>query len=226
MRMTLLALATLWLGTAATEAGADAVVIDSSDPAYTAGQTIAASAPVPVADGASVTLMTQSGEIVDLDGPRSGPLSGGQGADIGAVQVVSELLKGRRGRVAVLGAVRGDDPGGRPWDALNPLLDKVFCARGGAEPKITLPPRSYARTLRLEGPRKAEIAWPAAQSIADWPSSLPASDGVSYRVVLEGIEIGTVALRRITAGSTPGATAAALARAGCRRQALALLAAQ
>lgn len=205
----------------ASAARAELVVLKSDADGWVPGQVVADDVVLTLAAGTTVTLMSAGGEIVTLEGPHDGPVSMAAG-DIGAAQLVSELLQGRRGGTSVLGAIRGD-PGGN-GAAMDPLRDQIYCVVNGTEPAIALPPRSYERVLKLDGPKSAEIAWPPSQTEAAWPSGLPIAQGSTYRVSLEGVEIGAVELRTVkTANATPGAAIAALAERGCERQAIALI---
>lgn len=202
-------------------ARAELVVLKSDADGLVPGQVVADDAVLSLGAGTMVTLMSAGGEIVTLEGPHDGPVSLEPG-DIGATQLVSELLQGRRGGTSVLGAIRGDPAGNGA--ALDPLRDQVYCVVGGNEPAIALPPRSYERVLKLDGPKSAEIPWPPSQAEAAWPTGLPIAEGSTYRVSLEGVEIGAVELRAVQpANATPGAAIAALAKRGCERQAIAVI---
>ncbi len=88
---------------ATTGAAADAVILDSTAPGLSIGQVIAEGQRLSLPGGASVTLMTRSGQSLTLTGPFDGavPADAGPGRD-----GVADMMRNQGVQMRDLGATR------------------------------------------------------------------------------------------------------------------------
>ena len=217
---------------AAGAAGEQLVVVEAAGSDLEPGTVVDAAEPIRLAGGASVQLMSASGEIIALSGPFEGPptdgKAGGAAADTGLVAAVSGLLRPDE-TSAVPGAFRSGAAGGEP----PPEIWLIDPETGGPH---CLPAAAPAALWRAEGAEEAVLEilgddgdamlfWEADETVADWPEGLPLVDGALYELNWEeSLESAEITLRLLPAGTPPDASGlAALIDHGCRRQAVALL---
>jgi hypothetical protein len=186
-------IAALLLGCAAGQAARaaeGAVLLSATAPGYAPGMVLAPGDRLRLPDGASMTLLLRSGEMLRLRGPletRFDPaLPGGQegsaaalagafrlrGLDASAIGGTRATL-GRRSLPPADIAVEAERSG--TW-CLRPA-DTVWLLRPAAEPAdIALRRRGSLRRL----------AWPPGAARIEWPGDLTIEDGDAFEVVAEG----------------------------------------
>lgn len=207
----------------AIESKADAVVIKSDTPALPVGFLVADGAAIELSAGESITIVLQSGASRTIAGPFASTIVA-DGAESGATAAIAELLRSRGQGVSLLGAVRNGGQVDQDQPVVNLLLGETACLDPAVRPVMAIPPRSQPQQLLLAGPAKIEISWPASTSQMSWPTALPLKDGASYNVTLDGLELGSVAIRLIAdADAAIGIRAKARIEAGCLTDALKLL---
>jgi hypothetical protein len=215
-------------------AAAEIVVIESNSPRFMAGQLLDDSAPIELAAGQSLLIVTEDGRAVRLDGPYAGPAVGAA-PDAGAVRrAVERLVNADEPRVGGVGAVRGDEDGASvdtrpdPW-LVHAERDGEQCARNGRP--LELWREDTARSIAAEvedavSGAAATTRWDAGAHRAAWPEGMAATDGLIYLIRLDASDRSTAVRLRMLAGSvanSPLAAAAWLAAKGCTAQAALLL---
>ncbi|MCB4820160.1 hypothetical protein [Roseicella aerolata] len=192
-------IAALLLGCAAGQAARaaeGAVLLSATAPGYAPGMVLAPGERLRLPDGASMTLLLRSGEMLRLRGPletRFDPtLPGGQegsaaalagafrlrGLDASAIGGTRATL-GRRSPPPADIAVETDRSG--TW-CLRPA-DTVWLLRPAAErTEIALRRRGSLRRL----------AWPAGAARIEWPGDLTIEDGDAFEVMAEGQARGEI----------------------------------
>lgn len=202
----------------AAEAAPSAVVLASTAPGYATGQVLA-DAMIEIPDGASTTFLLPGGQAITLKGPYKGGLAGHEPAS--RRSALATLLSPGQDR-SQIGGTRSLEA----WQAearltLDPAGGGRLCFAPGAEVALARPadPAFHVVELR-DGGRSATIRWPEAGGTVAWPRDLPLAGGVvTVRSVRTGAE-RQLELRRLDdAGRSDTALAAALALAGCSRQA-------
>ncbi len=225
----------LWLQPVS-DAAAEAVVLSSTVPELPAGHVIATGGTVSLPEGATVTLITQTGETITLTGPHDGVV-GPTADDTGTLSTIARLVQGQPEDLSTLGTTRGSAPDPAVEGHVDDPLGGVDIERAGA---TCLQPGNAPALIRArtEGDlhvvfetaiagsaAEAEVHWPAGATVAQWPESLPLTDGAAYVAVPAGggPEIRVVVMARGETGEVDWI--ARLADAGCERQAYEALAA-
>jgi hypothetical protein len=220
---------------ATSAAAAEIVVIESNSPRFVAGQLLDDSAPIELAAGQSLLIVTEDGRVVRLDGPYDGPAVG-PAPDAGAVRrAVERLVNAGEPRVGGVGAVRGDEDAGSgvdtrpdPW-LVHAERDGEQCARNGRP--LELWREDAARSIAVEvedavSGLAATTRWDAGAHRAVWPERIAGIDGHIYVIRLDASDRSTAVRLRILEGSvdsSPLTAAAWLAAKGCTAQAALLL---
>lgn len=224
---------TLLLSATIAEAG-DLVVVTSTAPTFAPGKMVAAGASIDLPKGAQVTLVSESGQMVTLKGPRSGPAgaTATKGKDGNLVKALSRLVSSGGKETEALGAMRsagGTSGPGSPWMVNIGRSGKV-CVAAGKGPELWRSDSASEVTLTLKGLKgggKVSLPWPAGSQTLAWPSAVALKDGASYMVRIKG----SPTARRLTVHLVPGTLpsdahrAVWMAEKGCKRQAKRLLAA-
>lgn len=209
-------------------AASQLVVVEAKGLHLAPGTEIDGSKPLALEDGQQVTLLSQSGQLVKLEGPsQTAPdsqLSAGGGDQASAV---AALLGQRQARTSEVGVVRGEKdvilP--NPWvvDVTHPGMSCVAAGlplvlwRSGdlAAAKVALSPADRSWTVSGQ--------WAAGADQLSMPSNLPLRDQTSY-VVDVGGKLAPVTLRLIPATvSNDVMRAGWMTQVGCDNQANALL---
>ncbi|MEM9359409.1 MAG: hypothetical protein AAGB04_24765 [Pseudomonadota bacterium] len=173
---------------------AELVVIaaDNAGAQLAPGKTLKAGSSITLAAGGRVTILAQSGEVIKLKGPFSGPVKGGKSAKGGSrLAAVSKLL-GTSRRSTTLGATRAVAPGSGPratpgniW-----IVEAHRAGRACVRPKeMTLwrPTANQPAIVALwplNGTPK-KLDWPAGKS-THRVSDQPLADGVQLSVLAGG----------------------------------------
>ncbi len=220
----------LCLGTAGRTAADQAIVVAATAPGLTIGQVIEDGAAIRMPEGANALFLFSSGRTVTVKGPYEGPLdrlSGGKEQQ----NRLTGLFGAERFAQNELGAARNvGPPKGRSAAGELPAIDAsipgVWCVRAGHTPHIQRPadPAFDTTVLKPAAGKPATISWNAATT-QPWPAALPLNDGAEIQVLSRDQSRGHgLVMRVVEDGGDPGLLAVALVRAGCQRQAEAVLA--
>jgi len=195
-----------------------AVVLASTAPGYAMGQVLA-DARIDVPDGASTTFLLPSGQTVTVKGPYAGAIAGGRAAG-----------RGGWGRLLVPGQDSSEIGGTRSLGqeatrrlALDPAVGGVFCIAPDTEVVLTRPADPAFDRVELQDTasgRTARLGWQAAEAVLGWPETIPLAAGALRVTSIRTGAERRLELRPVAAGGrSDTARAAALAFAGCARQA-------
>ena len=216
------------------------VVIASGAPSLKPGQVVKSGAAIEIPAGASVTLVSETGKTVILKGPFSGPAkAGGQGGGQGdgkgegekLIASLSGLLSGSGRETGSLGTMRAAAPPKPPSDAwvINTGKSGDFCVEAKGPVMLWRDKAAKARILTLKNltdKSKSTAEWPAGSATLKWPSQVKITDGARYLLRMKGSR----AARKFKLHLVPGGLAsdahraAWMARNGCEKQAMRLLA--
>lgn len=211
---------------------AQVVVLSSTVDGFAPGSIVDDATAIEVPAGGVVIINDATGATRTLTGPYSGAIgqpSGGGDARATVIASLSRLVTSREEEQAKLGAIRAL-PGNlaREVYVVSVARSSVQCVAADHPVTLWRPETLRGDTLlEISETDGAETAqpWPAAVERLDWPEGLAIHDGARYRVQLGNsprpVEIE---LKLVPAGlDTPAETAAWMADAGCRRQALLLV---
>lgn len=211
------------------------VVIASGVPAYKPGQVVKSGTAIEIPAGASITLVTETGQMVSLKGPFSGPAKAdGQGGGKGDAKLIaslSGLLSGSGRETGSLGTMRAIAPPKPPTDAwvINTGKSGDFCVKAKGPVMLWRAKAGKTRTLTLKNltdKSRSKAKWPAGSATLEWPSKVNLTEGARYLLRMKGSR----AARKFKLHLVPGGLAsdahraAWMARNGCEKQAMRLLA--
>jgi hypothetical protein len=214
---------------------AEIVVIESSAARYPAGQILDAAAPIALAAGESLTVVTEDARLIKIDGPHNGPATGPAPDPSAVRRALAQLIVEEPPAVGGVGGVRAGegeeqaadtrpDPwllhAGRSGDQCVLCGESVGVWRDSADDAVT------AELGFLLAESSVEIRWDAGQQRAAWPAQVELRDGAVYllraKASLLSVPIQLHVLAPALAGR--GLPAAAwLAAKGCTAQARLML---
>ncbi|HYI68738.1 MAG TPA: DUF4384 domain-containing protein [Skermanella sp.] len=222
--------AVLCLGTAGRAVADQAIVVAATAPGLTIGQVIEDGAAVRMPEGSNALFLFSSGRTVTVKGPYEGPLdrlSGGKETQ----GRLSGLFAADRFAQNELGAARNlGTPKTRSADelpAIDASLPGVWCVRAGHTPSIQRPidPAFNPTVLKPAAGKATTVSWGGAAATQPWPPALPLNDGAEIQVRnRDQSQSHNLVMRVVDDGGDPGLLAVGLVKAGCRRQAEAVLA--
>jgi hypothetical protein len=206
-----------------TRAADSAVLLSATAPGYAPGMVLAPGERLLLPDGASMTLLLRSGEMLRLRGPleTSLDLAAPAGQD-GSAAALAGAFRLRGLDASAIGGTRATQARRAPPPAdiaveversgtwcLGPS-DAVWLLRPAAEPaEIGLRRRGSLRRL----------GWPHGAARVEWPADLSIEDGDAFEVILEGQRRATLTFRLLPAAAMPEAAAVAQGMLrGCREQ--------
>ena len=202
----------------------DAVLLASTVPGYVPGMVVSSTDRLSVPDGASATLLFQSGEMLRLRGPFDGTLERQKAKDGGStVAMLADMFRLQGVDATVIGGTRSTG-GARLGHTLDDVLvdpqhSGTYCFEPASSVWITHPAdRRAAYAVRRNGNSRA-IGWSPGAERTEWPSDVPIEDGSQFEIVTDGSAQATVTFRAmpsaVPAGSARVATGVLL---GCHDQ--------
>lgn len=204
-------------------AAESAVLLSATAPGYAPGMVIGPGERLLVPDGASLTLLLRTGQMLRLRGPLDTSLERADpGRQDGSSTGLAEAFRLRGIDASAIGATRATAarPAPRPAEVSVELersgtwclgpADTVWLLRPGAEPAEL--------GLRRRGTLR-RVAWPAGAARVEWPDDVQIEDGDSFDVLADGQPRATLTFRRLAAmrGPEAGDIAQGLLL-GCREQ--------
>ncbi|HYZ24616.1 MAG TPA: DUF4384 domain-containing protein [Rhodopila sp.] len=181
----------------------DAVVLASTVPGYVPGMVVSANDRLNVPEGASATLLFQSGDILRLGGPFEGVLGQQNAASQqNGVAALAELFRTRGIDATVIGGTRSISPTRSVVMIDDVQVDArrsgTYCFQPSSSVWITRPvgdERAYA--VRRKGSSRI-LGWPAGAERVEWPSDVPIDDGSQFEIVTNGAAHATITFRALS----------------------------
>jgi hypothetical protein len=203
----------------------DAVMLASTVPGYVPGMVVSFSDRLSVPEGASATLLFQSGGMLRLRGPFEGTLGQQQTKESeSSVAMLADLFRLHGVDATVIGGTRSTALRTRSGSAsddiqVDPQRSGTYCFEPSTSVWISRPggePGSYA--LRRKGSSRT-IAWPAGTTRVEWPADVPIEDGSQFEIAAGSAARTTVTFRAMPTDMPPGpATVAKGLLLGCHDQ--------
>jgi hypothetical protein len=223
---TVLLAATVVASLAAGQAIADdAVMLASTVPGYVPGMVVSFSDRISVPEGASATLLFQSGGMLRLRGPFEGTLGQQQTKEgESSVAMLADLFRLHGIDATVIGGTRSTTMRTRSGSGVNdiqvdPQRSGTYCFEPATSVWISRPggePGSYA--VRRKGSSRT-IAWPAGSNRVEWPADVPIEDGSQFEIAAGNAAHTTVTFHSMPADVPAGpATVAKGILLGCHDQ--------
>jgi hypothetical protein len=204
----------------------DLIVVEVRGAALNPGDRVDSAAPLVLAEGEHVTLISTSGVTLRIDGPNDGAPEAGQSQGVDLTTKLATLLTQRDTRLEV-GTTRGAAAVALP----EPWLFDVshsgdVCLVEGAGAVLWRPETANDAAFQVmpaDRSWNAELVWPAGLDRLDVGTDLPIRAAATYLMVLDGEEAA------LSVNSVPASLdndlvrAAWMAEMGCEAQAQALL---
>lgn len=210
---------------------AELVVISSSSSNFEAGQIIDSSADLSLAKDVTLTLISENGKVVILQGPHSGPLqvesaSGNSGS---LILSLKKIISGEKTESGSLGVMRSVGSATLPLDPWAIIAGKTgnYCVSKSGPVVLWRPNSQKTRNLILtntDTDKEVKTVWHSGQHTLHWPRLLPLVDGATYRVDIAGSSrLPKLSLRMVPDLPTTAHAAIWMAEHGCEKQALRLI---
>jgi hypothetical protein len=202
----------------------DAVLLSSTVPGYAPGMVVSSNDRLSLPDGASATLLFQSGGMLRLRGPFEGTLEQQRTKTAESnVAALADMFRMNGVDATVIGGTRSTTAtrvGTVIEDVqVDPQRSGTYCVDPTSTVWITRPaggPGSYA--LRRKGSSRA-LSWPEGAARSEWPVDVPIDDGSQFEILTEGSARATVTFRAFPASPANGsARIAAGILLGCHDQ--------
>jgi hypothetical protein len=202
----------------------DAVLLASTVPGYVPGMVVSSADRLSVPEGASATLLFQTGETLRLRGPFEGSLGQQQSeTGTGIAPRIADIFRMHGVDVTVIGGTRStgstrSEPELDDVD-VDPDRSGTYCFQPATSVWILRPSTDgTAYTLRRKGSART-LQWPPDAQRIEWPADVPIEDGDQFEIAAGGIVRATETFRSVpsTAGNGPARIAGGLIR-GCRDQ--------
>jgi hypothetical protein len=202
----------------------DAVLLASTVPGYVPGMVVSSTDRLSVPEGASATLLFQSGETMRLGGPFEGTL-GEQQAKAGSksVAMLADLFRLHGVDATMIGGTRSTSvaQSGTSIDDVQVDAERsgTYCVQPSTSVWITRAPgdpRVYA--VRRKGSSRT-LGWPTEAARVEWPADVPIEDGSQFEIATDGAARATVTFRAMPSTVATGpATVATGILLGCHDQ--------
>jgi len=207
--------------------GAMLVVAEARGVAFKPGDTLDAAKPLVLKQGQHVTLISETGSTLKLDGPYDRPpTAGGGGAGVGLNQTLNALITQRQARAGEFGITRGTVLANLPdpW-VLDATHSGNVCVMANGTPVFWRPDARAAASLSVapaDHSWNARADWPAGQDRIAVTTNVPMRAGETYVVTFNGSE-SDVTMVQVPASLTNNDMRAGwMANRRCEQQAEAL----
>lgn len=206
---------------------AQLVVVDARGIGFSPGTILDSEKPLTLKQGQHVTLVSDTGATIKLDGPYNRAPTSGAAGGVDLTQTISALVTQRQARLTEYGTTRGAAPSKLP----DPWLIDVSHSATACVPEKATPvlwrPEAITTSLMtiMPGDRswKAQINWSAGQDRLVVPAEVPMHAGATYIVVYNNVE-SAIAITQIPLSlANDSMRAGWMAEKGCEAQAEALL---
>ncbi len=202
----------------------DAVLLASTVPGYVPGMVVSSTDRLSVPEGASATLLFQSGEMLRLGGPFEGTLGQQQGRRAATASQCSPTCSGftawTRPSSAAHAPPMWRDPA-RPSTTSWSIRSAPAPIASSRRHRFGSPARRAIRALyavRRKGSTRT-LGWPSGAERVEWPADVPIEDGSQFEIATDGAARATVTFRSMPTSAGPGAaTVATGILLGCREQ--------
>jgi hypothetical protein len=220
-----MAAASLFALTVAGQA-ATLVVVEARGMALKPGSLLDSAKPLVLKQGQHVTLVTDTGSTLKLDGPYNRPPAASAGGGVTLTKTLGALVAQRQSRSGEFGTTRGTVLAALPdpW-----LIDASHgghaCLMAGAMPVFWRPATRDAATLAvapLDHSWNARSTWPAGQDRLPITTDVPMRSGETYAVSFGGADYA-ITMTLVPADlASDEMRAGFMADKGCEQQAQAL----
>jgi hypothetical protein len=204
------------------------VVAEARGVALKPGDTLDSTKPLNLKQGQHVTLVSETGSTLKLDGPYDRPPTAtGGGAGVGLNQTLAALVTQRQARAGEFGVTRGTVLAALPdpW-VLDATHSGNVCVLENGTPVFWRPDASAAASLSVspaDHSWNARAQWPAGQDRIAVTTDVPMRAGETYVVTFNGTESDVTVVQVPASLSNNDMKAGWMANRRCEQQAEALV---
>jgi hypothetical protein len=198
----------------------DAVMVASTVPGYGPGMVVSSNDRLSIPDGASATLLFQSGELLRLGGPFEGTLGQRQAKADSSVSALADLFRTQGVDATVIGGTRSLSRPTDPIDdvQIDPQHSGTYCISDSTSVWISRPSGdNHDFQVRRQGSSRT-LAWPTGANRVEWPADVPIEDDSQFEIATDGIAHATITFATMPTGLTRASMVARGILAGCREQ--------
>ena len=213
--------------TATSAAAAVLVVAEARGVAMKPGDTLDAAKPLVLKQGQHLTLISETGSTLKLDGPYDRPPAANGGGGVGLNQTLNALVTQRQARAGEFGITRGtvlaDLP--EPW-VLDATHSGNVCVMAKGTPVFWRPDARAAASLKVapaDHSWNATADWPAGQDRIAITTNVPMRAGETYVVTFNGTESDVTMVQVPDSLTNNDMKAGWMANRRCEQQAEALV---
>ena len=200
------------------------MLLRSTVPGYVEGMVISSTDRLSIPEGASATLLFQSGEMMRLGGPFEGTLGQQQrtGGD-SSVAMLADLFRLHGVDATMIGGTRAASIARHETSIDDVLVDPqrsgTYCVESSTSVWITRPAGdAQVYAVRRKGSSRT-LGWPAGAARIEWPADVPIDDGSQFEIAMDGTAHATVTFRTMPSRLAPGPGTVAIGiLLGCHEQ--------
>ncbi len=205
------------------------VVAEARGIALKPGDTLDSAKPLALKQGQHVTLVSETGSTLKLDGPYDRPpaAGGGGGGGVGLNQTLAALVTQRQARAGEFGVTRGTVLAAlpEPW-VLDATHSGNVCVMENGTPVFWRPDARAAASLSVspaDHSWNAKAVWPAGQDRITVTTDVPMHAGETYVVTFNGTESDVTMVQVPDSLTNNDMKAGWMANRRCEQQAEALV---
>jgi hypothetical protein len=204
------------------------VVAEARGIALKPGDTLDSAKPLVLKQGQHVTLVSETGATLKLDGPYDRPpVASGAAAGVGLNQTLAALVTQRQARAGEFGVTRGTVLANLPdpW-VLDATHSGNVCVTENGTPIFWRPDAHAAASLSVSPADRswnAKVQWPAGQDRIAITTDVPMRAGETYVVTFNGTESDVTMVQVPVSLTNNDMKAGWMANRRCEQQAEALV---
>lgn len=187
----------------------EAVLLASTVSGYAPGMVVSDHDRLNIPEGASATLLFQSGEILRLGGPFDGALERQVSHERqGGIAALADMFRARGVDATVIGGTRRINAS-RPAALIEDVevdasRSGTYCIQQTTSVWI-MRPSGDRRTVsvRRNGSRRT-LQWAADAERVEWPADVPIDDGSQFDIAMDGAASARITFRTLSGGEGPG----------------------
>lgn len=201
----------------------DVVLLASTVPGYVPGMVVSFTDRLSLPEGAAITLLFRTGQILRLVGPFEGTLEQQQAKAAGDnIAELAGMFRAHGVDATVIGGTRSFGHAPDRLDIedveIDPQHSGTYCLQPSTSVWIGRPTENTPYVLRRLGSNRT-IQWPSGAERIEWPGDVPIEDNSQFDIGTDSAVRATVTFRAMpTSASSVQAEVADAILAGCRDQ--------
>jgi hypothetical protein len=202
-------------------AAEEAVLLASTAPGYAPGAVVNPADRLSLPQGASLTLLFRSGQMLRLRGPLDASVEQASAGGATSAGALAQAFRLRGVDASVIGGSRAIPPRQRTGAAdllLAPQRSGTWCIGSGDTVWLARPANASGRYALQRRGNQRGLAWPENAGRIEWPADLPIEDGDRFELLRDTAPLASFTFRRLPAATSEPAVVAEGILLGCRDQ--------